>query len=105
MSIDYSRLSPFIWGRTSASLTLSPSARWSIEIRHGVSHWDGDLRSLEVGAIEVRGGLSNVDLRLPRPAGAVPIRVSCGVSRLTLRRAGEVAVRVKIGGGARELAI
>jgi hypothetical protein len=80
VSIDHSRFNPLIWGRTSATAMLSPSAAWFIEIGGGASHWDGDLRNIQVGAIEVRGGVSKVDLRLPRPAGTVPIRVSGGVS-------------------------
>jgi hypothetical protein len=103
ISIDYPRFNPFIWGRTSAAVTLSPSVVWVIEIRGGVAHWDGDLSQLEVGAIDVRGGVSKVELRLPPPAGVVPIRVSGGVSHLTLQRPGQVPARVRIGGGASKL--
>jgi hypothetical protein len=103
ISIDYPRFNPFIWGRTSAAVTLSPSVAWVIEIHGGVAHWDGDLRQLEVAAIEVRGGVSKVELRLPQPAGVVPIRVSGGVSHLTLQRPGTVPARVRIGGGASKL--
>lgn len=103
ISIDYSGFNPLTWGRTSAAVTLSPSVAWFIEIRGGASHWDGDLRNLEVAAIEVRGGVSKVDLRLPRPNGLVPIRVSGGVSHLTLRRPGGVPARIHIGGGATKL--
>jgi len=103
IAIDYPRFNPFIWGRTSAAVTLSPSVAWVIEIRGGVAHWDGDLRQLEVAAIDVRGGVSKVELRLPKPAGVVPIRVSGGVSHLTLQRPGTVPARVQIGGGASKL--
>jgi hypothetical protein len=103
ISIDYSGFNPLVWGRTSAAVTLSPSVAWFIEIRGGVSHWDGDLRNLEVAAIEVGGGVSKADLRLPRPNGMVPIRVSGGVSHLSLRRPGGVPARIHIGGGASKL--
>jgi hypothetical protein len=103
ISIDYPRFNPFIWVRTSAAVTLSPSVAWVIEIREGVAHWDGDLRPLQVAAIDVRGGVSKVELHLPQPAGVVPIRVSGGVSHLTLRRPATVPARVQIGGGASKL--
>jgi hypothetical protein len=103
ISIDYSRFNPFFWGRTSASVTLHPSVKWSIEIRDGVSRWDGDLRNLELSGIEVRGGVNNVDLRLPRPTGTATVRVSGGASHLTLRRPAGVPARVHIGGGASKL--
>jgi hypothetical protein len=103
VSIDYSQFNPFRWGRTSADVRLSPSASWAIEIGGGVSHWDSDLRNLELTGIEVRGGVSKVDLRLPRPTGSSIIRVSGGASQLTLRRPAGVPARLQIGGGARKL--
>jgi len=103
VSIDYSQFNPFMWGRTSADVRLSPAASWAIEIRGGVSHWDSDLRSLELTGIEVRGGVSKVDLRLPRPTGSSIIRVSGGASHLTLRRPAGVPARLQIGGGASKL--
>src|SRR5437899_2270329 len=103
ISIDYPRFNPFIWGRTSAAVTLSPSVAWVIEIHGGVAHWDGDLRQLQVAEIEVRGGVSKVELRLPTPTGVVPIHVSGGVSHLTLQRPGTVPARLHTGGGASKL--
>ena len=44
-------------------------------------------------------------MRLPRPNGLVPIRVSGGVSHLTLSRPGGVPARVHIGGGASKLGL
>jgi len=103
VSIDYSQFNPFRWGRTSADVRLSPSASWAIEIRGGVSHWDSDLRNLELTGIEVGGGVSKVDLRLPRPTGSSSIRVAGGASQLTLRRPAGVPARLQIGGGASKL--
>src|SRR6202171_5869079 len=93
ISIDYPRFNPLIWGRTSAVVTLSPSVAWFIEIRDGASPWDADLRSLRVASINIHGGASHVELRMPRPAGTVPIRVSGGGRPLTPLPAGRVAAR------------
>jgi len=103
VSIDYSQFNPFRWGRSSADVRLSPSVSWAIEIRGGVSHWDSDLRNLQLTGIDVRGGVNKVDLRLPRPTGAVLVRVSGGASHLTLRRPAGVPARLHIGGGASKL--
>jgi hypothetical protein len=65
VSIDYSRFNPLIWGRTSATAMLSPSAAWFIEIGGGASHWDGDLRNIQVGAIEVRGASARLTCGYP----------------------------------------
>jgi hypothetical protein len=105
VSIDYSHFNPFMWGRASADIRLSPSRRWAVEIRGGVSHWESDLRDLQLAGIEVSGGVSNVDLRMPRPTGTATVRVSGGVSHLTLRRPTGVPARLQIGGGASKLGL
>jgi hypothetical protein len=105
ITIDYPRFNPLMWGRTSASVTISPSVAWAIEIDGGVSHWDGDLRNVDLAGIDVRGGLSQVNLQLPRPTGSVRIHVSGGASGLTMRRPTGVGARVRIGGGASKLAL
>jgi len=92
-----------MWGRTSTDVRLSPSLSWAIEIRGGVSHWDSDLRNLELAGIEVRGGVNKVDLQLPRPTGTAIVRVSGGANQLTLRRPAGVPARLRIGGGASKL--
>jgi hypothetical protein len=105
ITIDYPRFNPLIWGRTSASITISPAVAWAIDIDGGVSHWDGDLRHVDLTGIDVRGGLSHVNLQLPRPAGSVRVHVSGGASSLTLQRPIGVGARVRIGGGASKLAL
>src|SRR5256714_8675224 len=103
VSIDYSQFNPFRWGRASADVRLNPSSSWAIEIRGGVSHWDSDLRNLELNGIEVRGGVNKADLQLPPPKGSSIVRISVGVSHLTLRRPAGVPARLLIGGGASKL--
>src|SRR2546425_4586286 len=94
ISIDYPRFNPLIWGRTAADITVNPSVAWFVEIRDGVSRWDADLRHLDLAGIDVRGGVSRVDLQLPRPAGTVRIRVSGGASQVRLRRPTGVPARI-----------
>ena len=105
VTIDYPRFNPLIWGRTSASVSLSPTVPWAIDIRGGVSRWDGDLRQLELEGIEIGGGANQVNLVLPHPAGSVRIHVSGGASHLNFRRPSAVAARIEIGGGATKLAL
>lgn len=105
ISVEYARFNPLIWGRAAADITISPSVRWRLEIREGVSHLVADLREVEVDGIDIQGGVSQADLHLPRPVGIVPIRISGGVSRLTVHRPADVAARVQIGGGASKLAL
>ena len=105
ISIDYPRFNPLAWGRTAADITVHASVAWFVHIRDGVSRWDADLRNVDLAGMDVRGGVSRVDLQLPRPAGTVRVRVSGGASQLRIRRPSGVAARIQIGGGASKLAL
>ena len=49
--------------------------------------------------MEVSGGISKVELNLPRPTAVVPVRLSGGANDLVLHRPAGVAVRLRIRGG------
>jgi len=105
ITIDYPRFNPLTWGRTAAAVTINPRVNWAIEIEGGVAHWDGDLTSVELSRVEVRGGGSHIRLRLPRPSGTVRLRISGGVKDLHLLRTSSVPARIQIAGGASKLAL
>ncbi len=105
ITIDYPRFNPLTWGRTAAGVTINPRVSWAVEIDGGVAHWDGDLTSVDLSGIEVRGGGTHIRLRLPAPGGTVPIRISGGVKDLHFLRASSVPVRIQIAGGASKLAL
>ena len=56
-------------------------------------------------SIEISGGASRIELRLPRPRATVRIRIGAGASHVQLIRPAGVPVRVHIGAGASNLAI
>jgi len=68
-------------------------------------HTSFDLRALILYALELGGGVSNVEVLLPTPAGTVPVRVAGGVHHLTVLRPAGVAARVRVGHGARRLTL
>ena len=55
--------------------------------------------------LEISGGTSRLEVKLPRPKAAVRVRIGAGASNLELIRPAGVPVRVRIGGGASKLAI
>jgi hypothetical protein len=91
--------------RTSGEITLSGRVPWAIAARMGMSDVVADLQDLELTGLEVSGGVSQLQIKLPRPKAAVPIRVGAGASHVQLIRPAGVPVRVRIGGGASKLAI
>jgi hypothetical protein len=64
-----------------------------------------NLEDLELTGLEISGGSSRVEVRLPRPKAMVPIRIGGGASNVELIRPIGVPIRVRIGGGASKLAI
>jgi hypothetical protein len=91
--------------RTSGELTLSGRVPWAIKARMGMSDVVADLQELELTGLEISGGTSRLEIKLPRPKAAVPVRIGAGASNLELIRPAGVPVRVRIGGGGSKLAI
>jgi hypothetical protein len=91
--------------RTSGELTLSGRVPWAIKARMGMSDVVADLQDLELTELEISGGVSRLEIKLPRPKAAVPIRVGAGASHVELIRPAGVPVQVRIGAGASKLAI
>jgi hypothetical protein len=91
--------------RTSGEITLSGRVPWAIKARMGMSDVVADLQGLELTDLEISGGVSRLEIKLPRPKAAVSVRIGAGASNLELIRPAEVPVRVRIGGGASKLAI
>ncbi len=58
----------------------------------------GELSSLDLAGVEVKGGVSTIRLKLPVLPGVVPIRISGGTSEITVRRPANVAARVHLKG-------
>ena len=91
--------------RTSGELTLSGRVPWAIKASMGMSDVVADLQELELTDLEISGGVSRLEIKLPRPKAAIRVRVGAGASNLELIRPVGVPVRVRIGGGVSKLAI
>ena len=90
---------------TRGEITLSGRVPWFIRSRWGMSHVVADLRDLELRGLEISGGSSHIDVRLPRPSEAVDVRIGGGASDVDLIRPADVPVRVHIGGGVSKMAV
>jgi hypothetical protein len=91
--------------RTSGELTLSGRVLWAIKAGMGMSDVVADLQDLKLTDLEISGGASRLEIKLPRPTATVPVRIGAGASNVELIRPVGVPVRVRIGGGASQLAI
>ena len=91
--------------RTSGQLTLSGRVPWAITAHMGLSDVVADLQDLELTELEISGGVSRIQIKLPRPKAPIRVRIGAGASHVQLLRPAGVPVRVRIGGGASKLAI
>jgi hypothetical protein len=81
------------------AIVLHPAVAWTLAIRGGLAHFDLDLSAGAVARIDIHGGCSDVQLELPLPRAAVPIRIAGGVSQLLVQRPAEAGVALATSGG------
>jgi DNA-binding MarR family transcriptional regulator len=85
---------------TTAEVTLNASIPWRILVQGGASVVNAELGSLNLSGLELKGGMSLIDLDLPTPSSVAPIHISGGASQITIRRPAGVAARVHLQGWA-----
>jgi hypothetical protein len=95
----------FDWRRTRADLALSRLVPWDILVRGGVSGLHADLGGVRLASLEISGGVSDAQVRLPRPSGTVRVFVLGGVNQLRLSRPAEIPMQVSVHGGASDLVV
>jgi DNA-binding MarR family transcriptional regulator len=104
VTLQYKGFSWFGSSGVAAQVTLTSSVPWTIEIRGGISELSADLRELEIEAIDITGGASSSELRLPRPRGTSQLRVTGGANHVVVRRPKGAAAQAIVRGGANSLA-
>ncbi len=71
----------------------------------GASKVDADLRRLRLAGCEIVGGASDVGVRLPPPAGTVPVSFRGGASKLRVTVPAGIPFRFLARGGASSLTV
>ena len=103
IDIEYRSVRPLAWRQQSADVALNTLIPWRLDADAGLANLTADLRGLRVTAVSVNGGASHLDLRLPHPSGAVPIRFHGGAASVSIRRPDGVAVRAAVPDGAADI--
>ncbi|MDQ6900978.1 MAG: TMEM175 family protein [Candidatus Dormibacteraeota bacterium] len=103
VDIEYRNVGFFKLRRQSAQVRLNAAIPWRIEIGASVSWLTADLTELQVTAVIVDGGASQIGLRLPRPSGTVPVHIRGGAGDISVRRPVGVAIRAVVHGGVSKL--
>ena len=87
-------------GQGAAEVTLNAALPWWIAIQGGASDITAELGKLDLTGLEVKGGMSMIQLDLPVPSGVIPVRISGGSSQITIRRPAGVPAQVHLKGWA-----
>jgi DNA-binding MarR family transcriptional regulator len=86
-----------------ADVALSASPTWAIEVDGGVTDLDGDLRTVRLESLEVRGGANHIRLNLGRPEGTTRIVLAGGTSDAHFERPRGVAMALQVRDGVSHL--
>jgi DNA-binding MarR family transcriptional regulator len=104
VTMSYQGFRAIDWSAHAARLTLNGSVRWDVAIRGGVAELRADLGAVALRSFDLGGGAGEVTFALPAPAGAVPVVVAGGASRIAVQRPAGVAARLQVAGGVGKLA-
>jgi hypothetical protein len=81
-------------------VVLNAAVTWSLDLAGGTQLTKIDLRGGKVAGIAVMAGSDTLDMRLPRPAGTLPLLLAGGVSQFLLSLPSGVPAQVTVRGGA-----
>jgi hypothetical protein len=87
-------------GVAAVEVQLHSGVRWQLRVVGGATSEVIDLRAGRLSELEVAGGVTRLEVTLPEPAGAVPVRLSGGAGQVAVRAPAGAPVRVMAGAGA-----
>lgn len=101
LAIDYRGFFRWLFlGRLApGTIEINYALPWSVHVEGGIARARLDLASVRLTRLDVTGGAAELEVRLPKPAGQVPIRIGGGAARLRLVVPEGTAARIKITGG------
>jgi len=92
-------------GPSAVTVLLDRRVRWQVRISGGATSQLLDLRGARLSGVDLAAGAARIELVLPVPDRAVPIRMAGGATEFTLQvpRGVATAVRVDSGAGTTEI--
>lgn len=87
-------------GPSAVVVQLNRAVRWQLRFTAGATTDAVDLKDMNISGVIFIGGVTNIDLTLPRPHGTLPVQMGGGASRFGVHAPAGVPVRVRAGGGA-----
>lgn len=92
-------------GPDTVEIELNRRVRWDIRLPAGAGEQHLDLAAGRVGRLALGSGAGLVSMRLPAPAGSVPVALSGSVGELAVTVPADTAVKLRLRGGAGLVAV
>jgi hypothetical protein len=92
-------------GAAAVNITLNAEVRWNLRVNGGIKTGVLDLSGTRLGAVDLRGGATRLDLVLPRPDGTLTVRMTGGINRFRIRTADRAPARVRAQRGAGKITL
>jgi hypothetical protein len=87
-------------GVSELDVQLSSSVPWHVTVDGGTTDEAFDFSHGGVSSLDIVGGTSHLDVRLPTPSGTVTVRETGGASAAEVHAAANVPAQVRFAGGA-----
>ncbi|MEH0843771.1 hypothetical protein V6U81_15410 [Micromonospora sp. CPCC 205711] len=87
-------------GRDAVDVVLNSRLVWRLRLVGGATEHLLDLTGTRLAGVELIGGATRVDLRLPEVTGTLTVRMSGGVNQFAVRAPGSPPVRIRAASGA-----
>jgi DNA-binding MarR family transcriptional regulator len=101
VSVRY-RFRGFLQRRT-AEIALNPGIPWTVVLRGGLSDLRADLAALQLQGLDLNGGATSMDVRLPAPHGQVRLLLKGNATSAALSHPGGAALSLDISGNVEKL--
>ncbi|MGN9778486.1 hypothetical protein ACTMS0_22360 [Micromonospora sp. H33] len=92
-------------GPAAVEVVLNARVTWRLRLVGAVTEQRLDLSAARLAGVDLVGGATRTDLRLPRIGGTLTVRVTGGVNRLDILVPGDPPVRVRAAAGAGSIAV
>ena len=85
---------------TTVEVVLNAKIRWRLTMTGGSRSSVLNLAGTTVESVDLNGGVTRIDLTLPRPTGTLPVRMSGGANQFRIITTGTAEARVRARKGA-----
>jgi Domain of unknown function (DUF5668) len=82
-------------GKNEAKIKLNPTLEWAMDYKFGVAGADLDLSQFNIKSLDIKTGVSGVDIKLGDKANDMQVDIDAGIAGIQLKVPTSMGVRIK----------